>query len=49
MKYQVNFRAKTEHLHTSENEMLSSHVKRSPLLWLHNKSRISRQKGVKVK
>ena len=29
--------------------MLSSHVKISPLLWLHNKSRLSHQKTVKVK
>ena len=26
-----------------------AHVKISPLLWLHNKSRLSRQKTVKVK
>ena len=29
---------------TCENNMLSSQVKISPLLWLHNKSRISHQK-----
>ena len=29
---------------TCENSMLSSHVKRSPLLWLHNKSRLSQEK-----
>ena len=29
--------------------MLSSHVKISPLLWLHNKSHISHQKTIKVK
>ena len=29
---------------TCENNMLSSHVKRSPLLWLHNKSRLSQEK-----
>ena len=29
--------------------MLSSHVKISPLLWLHNKSHISHQKSIKVK
>ena len=34
---------------TCENNMLSSHVKISPLLWLHNKSRLSHQKTVKVK
>ena len=28
--------------------MLSSHVKISPLLWLHNKSRLSHQKTIKV-
>ena len=32
-----------------ENNMLSSHVKISPLLWLHNKSRLSHQKTIKVK
>ena len=30
---------------TRENNMLSSHVKRSPLLWLHNKSRLSQTKS----
>ena len=30
---------------TCENNMLSSHVKISPLLWLHNKSRLSHQKN----
>ena len=29
---------------TCENNMLSSHVKRTPLLWLHNKSRLSQEK-----
>ena len=29
---------------TRENNMLFSHLKRSPLLWLHNKSRLSQQK-----
>ena len=29
--------------------MLFSHVKISPLLWLHNKSRLSHQKTIKVK
>ena len=28
----------------SHENMLSSHVKRSPLLWLHNKSRLSQEK-----
>ena len=31
---------------TCENNMLSSHVKISPLLWLHNKSRLSHQKTI---
>ena len=41
MKYQLSFSAKTwcDHMH----------VKISPLLWLHNKSRLSHQKTVKVK
>ena len=34
---------------TCENNMLSSHVKMSPLLWLHNKSCLSYQKTIKVK
>ena len=34
---------------TCENNMLSSHVKISPLLWLHNKSHISHKKTIKVK
>ena len=29
--------------------LISSHVKISPLLWLHNKSRLSHQKTIKVK
>ena len=29
--------------------VISSHVKMSPLLWLHNKSRLSHQKAIKVK
>ena len=33
----------------SRENMLSSHVKISPLLWLHNKSRLSHQKTIKVK
>ena len=32
-----------------ENNTLSSHVKISPLLWLHNKWRLSHQKTFKVK
>ena len=34
---------------TCENNKLSSHVKRSPLLWLHDKSSLSKQKNIKVK
>ena len=34
---------------TCENNMLSSHVKISPVLWLHDKSRLSHQKTIKVK
>ena len=33
----------------SRENMLSSHVKISPLLWLHNKTRLSHQKAIKVK
>ena len=29
--------------------LLSSHVKITPLLWLHNKSHLSHQKTIKVK
>ena len=34
---------------THKNNVFSSHVKRSPLLWLHNKSCLSQQKAIKVK
>ena len=34
---------------TSENNMLSSRVKISPLLLLHHKSRLSHQKTIEVK
>ena len=34
---------------TCENNMLSSRVKMSLLLWLHNKSHLSHQKTIKVK
>ena len=34
---------------TCENNMLSSRVKISPLLWLHNRSHLSHQKTIKVK
>ena len=34
---------------TCKNNMLSSHVKISPLLWIHNKSRLSHQKTIKLK
>ena len=33
----------------SRKNLISSHVKISPLLWLHNKSRLSHQKTIKVK
>ena len=33
----------------SRENLLSSHMKISPLLWLHNKSLLSHQKTVKVK
>ena len=33
----------------SRENLISSHVKISPLLWLHNKSRLSHQKTMKVK
>ena len=32
----------------SRENLISSHVKISPLLWLHNKSRLSHQKTIKV-
>ena len=32
-----------------ENNMLSLHVKRSPLLWLHNKLCLSQEKAIKMK
>ena len=34
---------------TCENNMLSSLVKISPLLWLHDKLPLSHQKAIKVK
>ena len=51
-KHQWNTRwafARKLDIFTSEYNMLSSHVKISPLLWLHNKSRLSHQKTIKVK
>ena len=51
-KHQWNTRwafAQKLDIFTCENNMLSSHVKISPLLWLHNKSRLSHQKTIKVK
>ena len=33
----------------SRENMISSHVKRSRLLWLHDTSRLSQQQNVKVK
>ena len=35
--------------HVKITRYRSSHVKISPLLWLHNKSRLSHQKTTKVK
>ena len=37
------------YIFTRENNMLFSHVRISPLLWLHNKSRLSQDKTVSVK
>ena len=34
------------HIFTREDNMLSSHEKRSPSLWLHNKSRLWKQAGL---
>ena len=52
-KHQWNTRwafARKLDIFTCENNMLSLHVKISPLLWLHNiKSRLSHQKTVQVK
>ena len=48
MKYHVSFRTKTQFLFCESNK-LSSYVKRSLLLWLHNKSCLSQQKAIKVK
>ena len=42
MKYQASFRTKHD-IFTRENNKLFSHVKRSPLLWLHDKSQLLRQ------
>ena len=33
----------------SREKLISSHVKISPLLWIHNKSSLSHQKTIKVK
>ena len=33
----------------SRENLISSHVKISPLLWVHNKPRLSHQKTIKVK
>ena len=51
-KHQWNTRwpfAQKLDIFTCENNMLSSHVKISPLLWLHNNSCLSHQKTIKVK
>ena len=41
--------ARKHDIFTRENNMLFSHVKISPLLWLHNKSRLSQDKTFSVK
>ena len=33
----------------SRENLISSHVKISPFLWLHDKSRLAHQKSIKVK
>ena len=52
------YRSLNYYINTNENEipgelsrenLISSHVKISPLLWLHNKSRLSHEKTIKVK
>ena len=51
-KHQWNIRwafARKHDTFTCENNMLSSHVKRSRLLWLHDKPRLLQQKAVKGK
>ena len=51
-KYQWNTRwafARKHDIFTCENNMLSSHVKRSRLLWLHDTSCLRSKKNVKVK
>ena len=45
MKYQVSLARKLD-IFTSEKNMVSSHVKISPLLWLHNKPQLSDQKTI---
>ena len=42
----VNYYVNTKEIPSSH---ASSHVKRSPLLWLHNKLRLSQQKAIEVK
>ena len=48
MKYQVSFHVTKHDIFTPENYLLFSHVERSPLLWLHDKSHLSQQ-NAKVK
>ena len=48
MKYQGAFARKLD-VFTCKNNMLSSHVKIAPLLWLYNKSRLSHQKTINLK
>ena len=47
----ANYYIKTNEIpeELSRENLVSSHVKISPLLWLHNKSRLSHQKTIKVK
>ena len=50
MKSQVSFLLKKSYLHMQDN-ILSSHIKNSLMLWLHDKSCLSQQnkKRIKVK
>ena len=49
MKYQVGF-ARKHDIFTPENNLLSSHVKRSLLLWLYRKSHlVHKKKNIRVK
>ena len=46
IKYQASFARK--HVFTREGHMLSSHVKRPPLLWLHNKKTKMKRFGISL-